>query len=639
MIKTPILTIHFDPPDEQERVSLTLLPSDSTQKVVYSLQLPFSLAKVSLVLRALNARQYPDYLISERLIKHGEDRTQVVMQMQALGLWDETRGALADDVHCRVGQLLGGALLADVQARQCFNRFYEAAQNAGWGELILRFSVGARALTALPWEVTYDGSLPLLMRYGFVLGCTRVIADEEWCAIPESLPTQLSGQRLHILTVTPHIQMGEADRVFEQFTREQMQKAFQGIPEVTIERLPVATMEALRQRLDQGPPVQMLDYFGHGTLSKDGGGLVMDNAQGGRDVISAQRLMNLPNLPPVIALHACQSAQVNASEPLNSLALALSMAGVYGVLAMQLTIRTPAIANTAAPIFYRKLAEYQSVQMAVTAIRQALHTDEQDGVSWYVPVLYLNRRNPKPLLLLKRPDHCPPNPFESDKPSYLIGRKEIIRKIRDRLNAPSNISIVGPAGSGKTALLHLIKSEREKLTFQPEVIWLPLERRIKLVDAQLRLARTLGGEKARATDWVSLLKQRKRLVILIDDIGQLEKGERGLGVRLWLRLLTQDPDTTIRLVTTSMKPLDEIFKVDENESDSYSPFHHVMNGPITLAAFTDEEISQFIEETLSETSFGLQDFSDLLNKRYVPRDLKNACSKRYDELCQRYVEQ
>src|SRR5205807_7895540 len=287
-------------------------------------------------------------------------------------------------------------------------------------------------------------------------------------------------------------------------------------------------------------------------FTRDGGALVMDNAQGGRDEISAQRLTTLPSLPPVIALHACQSAQVDVSEPLNALALALSMAGVHGVLAMQLTIRTPAIANTAAPIFYRKLAEFQSVQQAVTAIRQALHVDEQDGVSWYIPVLYLNQRDSKPLFLLKRPERCLPNPFESDKPICLIGREEVIRRIRDRLNAPSNISIVGRAGSGKTALLHLIKNEREKLAFQPEVIWLPLERRIKLVDAQLRLTRALGGERARATDWISLLKQRKRVIVLIDDIGQLDKGERGLGVRLWLRLLTQDPDTIVRLVTTSM---------------------------------------------------------------------------------------
>jgi hypothetical protein len=635
MTTTPILTIHFDPPDEQERTRLMLLPSDTTQIVVYSLQLPFPLAQISLVLRALNARQYPDYLISERLIKHGEDRSQVVMQMQSLGLWDETRGTIADDVHRRVGQLLGNALLTDAQAQQCFNRFYETAQHAGWGELILRFSAEARAFAALPWEVAYDGALPLLMCYGFVLGCTRVIVEEAKPAIPALLPAHLSGKRLHILAVAPRAQMSEADQAFEQYTRMQMQNAFQGIPEVTIEPLPQATMEALRQRLDQGPPVQMLDYFGHGTITKDGGAIVMENLHGGRDEITAQRLMTLPNLPPVIALHACQSAQVDTSEPLNALALALSMAGVHGVLAMQLTIRTPAIANTAAPIFYQKLAKYQSVQQAVTAIRQALHADEQDAVSWFIPVLYLNQKDPKPLFLLKRPDHYPPNPFESDKPTCLIGREEAIRKIQDRLNAPSNVSIVGPAGSGKTVLLHLIKNEREKLTFQPEVIWLPLERRIKLVDAQRRLARALGGETARATDWPSLLKQRKRLIVLIDDIGQLDKGERGLDVRIWLRLLTQDPDTTVRLVTTSMKPLYEIFKVDENESDSYSPFHHVMNDPIPLAAFTDAEVRQFIEETLKGTPFSLQDFSDLWNKNAVPRDLKNVCRKRYDELCQR----
>ena len=83
-----------------------------------------------------------------------------------------------------------------------------------------------------------------------------------------------------------------------------------------------------------------------------------------------------------------------------------------------------------------------------------------------------------------------------------------------------------------------------------------------------------------------------------------------------------------------MKPVDEIFRADENESDLYSPFHHVMNNRITLAAFTDEEARQYIEETIKETPLTLQDFSNLFNKRWVLRDLKNACSEQYERLCQ-----
>lgn len=635
MSASPILIIHFDLPDQQDQVQLTLAPSDTTQTVVCSLQLPFPLAHVALVLRALNARQYPDYPTIERLFKPGEDRVPIVTQLLAMNLWegDEIRGFVAVDVHRRVGQILGNALLADVNARQCFNRFYEDAQHAGWGELILRFTLAARAFAALPWEVAYDGTQPLLMRHGFVLSCTRTIFTEDESVTTEPLTALLAGKRLHILTVSPRVQMNDIDRAFEKLARLLMGEIFQHIPEVEMEQLPQATMEALRQRLDQGPPVQVLDYFGHGTLTREGGALVMENAQGGRDEVPAYRLANLPNLPPVISLHACQSAQINSSEPLNALALSLSIAGVHSVLAMQLTIRTPAIANTAAPIFYRKLAEYQSVQQAVTAIRQALHSDEQEGVSWYVPVLYLRQVKPEPLYLLKRPIHCPANPFAKDKPTSLIGRETEIRMLWQRLNASSNLSIVGPSGSGKTTLLHLIKVERDKLASHPEVIWLPLEGWINPVDAQLRLARALGGERAKATDLPRLLQQRSHLIILIDDIGQLARRKSGLDVRLWLRQLTQYPDTTIRLVTTSMKPLDEIFRADENETDLYSPFHHVMNNRITLAAFTKEEARQYIGETIKETPLTLQDFSHLFNKLWVPRDLKNACSELYDELC------
>ena len=627
---TPTLTIHFGLPDKQEIIPLTLLRQDTMPSVKSTLHLPFQLAQISLVLRALNSRQYPDYPTVDRLIMNGEDRKQLISSLKMLDLWDTTKGAVSVDVHRRVGQFLGNALLADINVRHCFECFYQDAQRVDCGELILRFTPEARILTSLPWEVAYDRTQSLLMRHGFVLSCIRTIDyDEE-----HPILTYLSRQQLHILTVTPRTQMSEADRTFEQLARIKMHQAFQHLPDqVTIEQLTQATMEALRQRLEQQPTIDVLDFFGHGTLTKDGGALVLENAQGGRDEVLAHRISSLPHLPSVIVLHACQSALVDTSEPLNSLALALNIAGVQCVLAMQMTVRTPAIAHTIVPIFYHKLATYQSIQQAVTSVRQALHTDEQDGVSWYIPTLYLRQKEPEPLPLLKKPTHYPSNPFASDIPTYLIDRKVATRTMWERINAPSNLSIIGSVGSGKTALLHLIKNEQHKLIQQSEVIWLPLERRVRLVDAQLRLARELGGEKAKATNLLMLLKQRKRLIILIDDIGQLDKGERGLEVRLWLRLLTQDPSTTIRLVTTSVKPLNEIFKADEAESDTYSPFHHVMNEPLLLTAFTDEESHRYVEETLKGTPFNLQDFADILNKRRVPRDLKAACRERYDALC------
>src|SRR5207245_7759871 len=133
--------------------------------------------------------------------------------------------------------------------------------------------------------------------------------------------------------------------------------------------------------------------------------------QGGRDPVNGHRLAELPNLPPLIVLQACQSAHVDIDEPLAAVATALSDAGVRAVLAMQLTIRTAVVTNIATPTFYRKLAENKSVQEAVAEMRRALYTAEPEGVSWYIPALYLRQSDQEPFVLLEQPAVYPPNTF------------------------------------------------------------------------------------------------------------------------------------------------------------------------------------------------------------------------------------
>src|SRR6266568_2654682 len=117
MIDLPTLTIYFDPPDSRERTSLKLIFSENETPVTSSLSLPFRLVQIPLILRALNARQYDDYPDRERLIKQGDDRTQIISEVRALDLWDgnDETGSVAADVHVRLGRMLGTALLSDTQ--------------------------------------------------------------------------------------------------------------------------------------------------------------------------------------------------------------------------------------------------------------------------------------------------------------------------------------------------------------------------------------------------------------------------------------------------------------------------------------------------------------------------------------------
>lgn len=631
MTNLPTLTIYFGQSEGDNQFSLKVVLSDTEVPVTCSLTPPFDLAYAPLVLRALNARQYPDYPGHERLFKPGDDRTQLVATLRALGLWSDTIDAVAADIHVRVGQMFGRALLADTSVEGYFNKLYDAAIQSGGGEIVLCFDPSVTALATLPWEMTYKGLQPLLLTKGVVLNCTRVILFPH--LLPSSRPI---GERLRILTIAPRVQMDEAARTFEELARIRMRDALNGLA-VEIEPLFLVTVEALSKRLERGPAVDVLDYYGHGTFTDEGGALVLDNGLGGRDQVTASRLAALPNLPPLIVLHACQSAQLDMNDPLTGIAVALSAAGVRAVMAMQLTTRMAATTNAIVPIFYQKLAEGKSVQKAIAIIRQMLYVAESDGASWYLPALYLRQPGNEPLVLRARSVHYPPNPFAGEgafvDPTRFIGREEQVQRMWDRLDAGGNLSIVGPPGCGKSTMLALIAVElRKRMETRPRAIWLPLQPKMKPIAVELTLAHWLGGPKVKATDLTMLLEEQ-HLILLLDDLGLLDKGERGLEVRLLLRRLSQDRTrSVVQLVATSLRPLHEIFRKDV--SDDYSPLHNVMGDIIELREFTSDEGLRFIAKALEGTPLQLEYFKDLVVKPMVPRALREACRIRYDMLCQ-----
>lgn len=523
MTVLPTLTMYVSEPDSNEHSRLILTPpSGNTETAV--LALPFPLEKVPLLLRALNARQYVDYPFRDRLFRTNESKSiqeEMLADLRRLQLLDGN-DIVAYDIHARVGKLLGTALLSNSSVEHCLNCLYDLAIEARGGEIVLIFDLGATALAALPWEVTYNGLQPILLTKGVVLNCTRVIK------FPHKLPSPLPlGKRLHILTIAPKFKMDENQRAFEQLARIRMRDALQGLS-VDIESLPEATMEALRSRLVQEPAIDILDYFGHGTFTNEGGALQLDKPQGGGDEVVASRLAALPNLPSLIILHACHSAELDINEPLAGIATSLSAAGVRAVMAMQLTIRMTAATNAVVPTFYQKVAEGNSVQSAIAKIRQTLFTEESDGASWYLPILYLRQPANQPFILRERFVVCPPNPFAGEGASIdqarFIGRETLIRRMWDRLHTGGNLSIIGKPGSGKSTMLLLIAKElQQRMGSETNAIWLSLKPDIKRIEAERMLAQLLGGPSAKSTDLMTLI-ENKHLILLLDDLGELDKG-------------------------------------------------------------------------------------------------------------------
>ena len=276
----PKLIMHFHTPDEQERTNLDLKlvlspnTADSSEDYTDSclLTLPFHFVQIPLILRALNARQYPDYPTHERLIEHTEDRVYIVNELRALGLWEgsDEKGAVSLEVHTQVGEKLGKALLVHNIIEIYLNKLYNAAITAGGGQLVLHFDAGASALAALPWEVAHAGTQPILLTRGVALNCVRMFAF----AHPLPLPL-CSNERLRILTIAPRVLMDEVGNTFQELAQMYLQQALKDL-DADIEVLSSNTIEHLYQRLSQKPTINVLNYFGHGTFTNQRGALLLE---------------------------------------------------------------------------------------------------------------------------------------------------------------------------------------------------------------------------------------------------------------------------------------------------------------------------------------------------------------------------
>ena len=632
MGEIPSVIFHFHQPMADERVKITLTTVSGENETAL-IKLPFPLTLVPLLLRALNARQYPDYQTHRRFFRLEDDRAKIVAALLSLNLWEGSieSGMLPIDIHAQIGRILGASLFADHIVVRCLDTLYNVAIQDG-GEIIFKFDLDAMVLAALPWEVTHNNRQPLLLTRGKVLSCSRVTS-----ILNPLPPPRPQGERLRVLALAPHAGFSKPIfRDFEKRARQHLKDQLNGLA-VDIEYLSPVTMVDLQERLDRGLPIDVLDYYGHGRFNDGTGALLLDGLQGTEDWVEASRLATLPNLPRMVMLHACQSAQEDIANPHASVAATLSYAGVQAVVAMQLTTRMTAATDAIVPTIYRKLATGWSIQRAVAAARQALYASEPDGASWYLPTLHLRLQELQELQAMRLIEvpPLPPNPFAGmgalGNPTQIIGRKEQQRRMWERLRRLGNLTILGPALSGKTTLLNLIAVEaRTHVAPDVVVISITLYEDIKRIEIERELVGMLGVGKSLP---LKRLLQGRHLIILLEDLGRLNRDNRGLDVRQWLRGLSQDRTRgVVQLVASSQRPLHDIF-VEDRPVD-LSPLHEVMRDFIHVDAFTEIEARRFIASHLQDTPFREYDFEPLLKKSLMPGLLEIACRELYDTLSQ-----
>lgn len=363
---------------------------------------PFANKDLALVLRALDVLQDPTYPLpwttaQQRHFTFDADQQQ---RLTRLGLWD-TLGRVSPDAPLLVGRFMFHALTADPEGAQALGTCRDHASALGAPlALALRFPVGAVALAALPWELTWDaGPTPLLLSRGMGGSCTRHLD------LPQALPPpqRIEGP-LRIVAVAPYAGLTPELRQIERAAREEAWGELVTRKQATIREISPATRENLITTIREEQP-DIVHFFGHGRYDERGGALLIDTPDGSGNWLGAGALATLCQGVSLVALHACRGGVAGSrpSDILTGVAPALSAAGVPLVLAMQFTIRSAAAARLCAAV-YAGIADGKSAQAALSHARRVLFVEESDQVSWFVPVLYVRSRTTDPALLRPRPD-------------------------------------------------------------------------------------------------------------------------------------------------------------------------------------------------------------------------------------------
>lgn len=355
---------------------------------------PYPGPRLATVLKALDAEQFfgfpgqgPQFSAAEQAL------------LGELGLWGD--GQVTEAAHRLVGQRLYAALTEDRRGELAMRIARETARAAGRPlTYALRFPPAAIELAALPWETLWDQRQALM----FSRGARQLDSVERYLDLDEAIAPPLpGGRKLHILALSPRAGVPQALRDQERAARAGTWTALRGRGLLDWDELEPVTPADLSRRMRNGPRPDIIHYCGHGRYHDGRGFLVLDSPTGGHEQVSAERLAAVLGETRLIVIHACQSSTLKAEDSsgalLTGVAPALS-AVAESVVAMQLSIRTSAALHFA-EVFYEQVAQGRSLQAAVAEARRSLYVVEGDGVSWYVPTLYIRTRDRAPVYLVR----------------------------------------------------------------------------------------------------------------------------------------------------------------------------------------------------------------------------------------------
>ena len=294
-----------------------------------------------------------------------------------------------DAPELQAAKEFGGKLFSAVFSGEMIAQLRGSIEQASDKEHGLRIRLrltDVPALADLPWEFLYDASQNHFLTTSIETPVVRFLdLPQRITPLRVALPL-----RVLVMIASPR----NLKRLDTEGEWERLQESLAdllGAGQIELERLPEATLDALRLRA-RGAPFHIFHFIGHGGFDDvvQDGVLQFEDEQSMSYPVRGESLGMLlrdHRSLRLAVLNACEGARSSRQDPFSGVAQSLLQQRVPAVIAMQFEI-SDAAAKVFAQEFYRAVAEGNPVDAAVCEARKALFKEEF-GQEWATPVLYM----------------------------------------------------------------------------------------------------------------------------------------------------------------------------------------------------------------------------------------------------------
>lgn len=282
----------------------------------------------------------------------------------------------------------GGKLFSSVFTGQIFTQLRLSEQSARSRNRGLRLRLRLKdvpELAELPWEFLYDSD------HDHFIATSTSTPIVRYLDLQLDAPPLVVAKPLRVLVIISS--PSTLPRLDSEGEWENLQTALASLEstgEIVLERLPVATLDALRRRARR-EDFHVLHFIGHGAFDvTEGEGIIhFEESNGMPNPVSGSILGNVlrdHSSLRLIILNACEGARQSAEDPFSGVAQSLCRQRIPAVVAMQFEISDDA-AKTFSEEFYTAIVDGLPVDAALGETRKALFAGSF-GQEWATPVLY-----------------------------------------------------------------------------------------------------------------------------------------------------------------------------------------------------------------------------------------------------------